>query len=103
MSETEYRERFNEAQIISEYIRMNSSNSVLICENVLLYQNICDDAFRICDIRLYDKLDRFGRVDCYLLLSDMKYLRERYSVISQDILNSSALSRIVSAICISSL
>ena len=80
MSETEYRERFNEAQIISEYIRMNSSNSVLICENVLLYQNICDDAFRICDIRLYDKLDRFGRVDCYLLLSDMKYLRERYSL-----------------------
>ena len=58
MSETEYQERFKVAKTVSTYIQANSSNSVLICENILLYQNICGDNFNVCDIRLYDKLDK---------------------------------------------
>ena len=80
MSETEYQERFNEAQIVRNYIQANSSRSVLICENILLYQNICDDNFNVCDIRLYDKLSKGYYTDCYILLSDLNYLKERYSL-----------------------
>lgn len=80
MSETEYRERFKVAEMVSTYIQANSSKSVLICENILLYQNICDDNFNVCDIRLYDKLDKNNQTDYYLLLSDLNYLKERYSL-----------------------
>lgn len=80
MSETEYQERFNEAQIVRNYIQANSSRSVLICENILLYQNICSDNFNVCDIRLYDKLNKSYYTDCYILLSDLNYLKERYSL-----------------------
>ena len=41
MSELEYQERFKEVQTVSNYIQVNSSKSILICENILLYQNIC--------------------------------------------------------------
>ena len=78
MSELEYQERFKEVQMVSNYMQANSSKSVLICENVLLYQNVCDDNFGICDIRLCDKLDKNHQTDYYLLLSDLNYLRERY-------------------------
>ena len=80
MSETEYQERFKVAKTVSTYIQANSSNSVLICENILLYQNICGDNFNVCDIRLYDKLDKNNQTDYYLLLSDLNYLKERYSL-----------------------
>ena len=63
MSETEYQERFKVAKTVSTYIQANSSNSVLICENILLYQNICGDNFNVCDIRLYDKLDKNNQTD----------------------------------------
>ncbi|EEO46257.1 MAG: hypothetical protein ACLU17_08695 [Phocaeicola vulgatus] len=80
MSETEYRDRFYEAQTVRDYIQANSTKSVLICENILLYQNICDDNFDVCDIRLYDKLDKNHHTDYYILLSDLNYLKERYSL-----------------------
>lgn len=80
LSEIEYQERFEEAQKVSEYILTMSSSSVLVCENILLYQNICGDDFNVCDIRLYEKLNVGNKVDCYLLLSDMDYLKERYSL-----------------------
>lgn len=80
MSETEYQERFKVAKMVSNYIQENSSKSVLICESILLYQNICNENFNVCDIRLYDKLDKNQQTDYYLLLSDLNYLRERYSL-----------------------
>ena len=80
MSETEYRDRFYEAQTVRDYIQANSTKSVLICENILLYQNICDDNFDVCDIRLYDKLDKNHHTDYYILLSDLNYLKERYAL-----------------------
>ena len=80
MSELEYQERFKEVQTISNYMQANSSKSVLICENILLYQNMCDDNFRVCDIRLCNKLNINGQTDYYLLLSDLNYLKERYAL-----------------------
>lgn len=80
MSETEYHERFNEAQTVCNFIQANSTQSVLICENILLYQNICDDNFNVCDIRLCDKLNKSHYTDYYILLSDLDYLKERYSL-----------------------
>ena len=80
MSELEYQERFKEVQIVSNYMQANSSKSVLICENILLYQNMCDDDFNVCDIRLYNKLNTSSQIDYYLLLSDLDYLKERYSL-----------------------
>lgn len=78
MSELEYQERFKEVQTVSNYIQVNSSKSILICENILLYQNICNENFNICDIRLYNKLSKTDQTDYYLLLSDLNYLKERY-------------------------
>lgn len=80
MSEIEYQERFREAQLVSNYIQTNSSKSLLICDNILLYQNICDDDFNVCDIRFYNKLNKNRQTDYYLLLSDLNYLKERYSL-----------------------
>ena len=80
MSELEYQERFKEVQTVSNYMQANSSKSVLICENILLYQNMCDDNFRVCDIRLCNKLNINGQTDYYLLLSDLNYLKERYAL-----------------------
>lgn len=80
MSELEYQERFKEVQMVSNYMQANSSKSVLICENILLYQNMCDDDFSVCDIRLCNKLNTSSQTDYYLLLSDLDYLKERYSL-----------------------
>ena len=80
VSELEYQERFKEVQTVSNYMQANSSKSVLICESILLYQNMCDDNFRVCDIRLCNKLNINGQTDYYLLLSDLNYLKERYAL-----------------------
>lgn len=80
LSGIERKERFDDAQNVSKYIQANSSNSILICENILLYQNICGDDFNVCDIRLYKNLNINEQMDYYLLLSDTGYLEERYSL-----------------------
>lgn len=80
LSEIEHEERFKEAELVSKYIRDNSKNSLLICENILVYQNLCDDKFNVCDIRLKNALEKNKIHDCYLLLSDIGYLNERYSL-----------------------
>lgn len=54
---------------------------MLISENILLYQNMCDDNFNICDITQIDQLvldtDKYSY---YCLLSDQEYLKERYNI-----------------------
>lgn len=80
LSGIEHQERFDEVQKVSKYILANSPNSVLVCENILLYQNVCEADFKVCDITLYNKLNIDNNVDYYLLLSDVKYLEERYSL-----------------------
>jgi len=80
LSEVEYQERFEEVQKVGKYILANSFNSILICENILLYQNVFDTDFKVCDITLYDKLNISDKMDYYILLSDIEYLEERYSL-----------------------
>ncbi len=80
MSKLEYQERFKDVQMVSNYLQANSSKSVLICDNILLYQNMCNDDFSVCDIRLFNKLKKNDHKDYYLLLSNLNYLKERYSL-----------------------
>lgn len=83
-SQLEDNMRFNEVKIISDYIKNDSPSDkipMLISENILLYQNKCDDNFNICDITQIDQLvfdtDKYSY---YCLLSDKEYLKERYNI-----------------------
>lgn len=83
-SQLEGKMRFNEVEIISDYIKNDSDSNkipMLISENILLYQNMCDDNFNICDITQIDQLvldtDKYSY---YCLLSDQEYLKERYNI-----------------------
>lgn len=84
LSQLEGKMRFNEVEIISDYIKNDSDSDkipMLISENILLFQNMCDDNFNICDITQIDQLvldtDKYRY---YCLLSDPKYLKERYNI-----------------------
>ena len=76
--------RFNEVEIISDYIKNYSDSDktpMLICESILLYQNMCDDNFNICDITQIDQLVlNTDKYSYYCLLSDQEYLKERYNI-----------------------
>lgn len=80
MSDLEFQKRFKEALQIKKHIEYYSSDSFLICENILIYQNLCSDKFKICDIRLINKLTKNNNTDYYLLIKDNKYLKERYNL-----------------------
>ena len=83
-SQLEGKMRFNEVEIISEYIKNDTGSDkipMLISENILLYQNVCDDDFNICDITQIDQLVLdIDKYSYYCLLSDKEYLKERYNV-----------------------
>lgn len=78
----EYQIRFKDTEIVSDYIKSHSNKiPVLVSENILLYQNICDNNFNVCDIRLFEQLRlNASKFDYYYLLSDKAYLKERYSI-----------------------
>lgn len=81
ISITEYQERFMEAYHVYNYIREKSDNSVLICDDILIYQNICPDNFKVCDIKLSALLNyKDQRINSFLLFPDLNYLKERYSI-----------------------
>ena len=80
-SELEYESRFKEVEVVSEYIENKDKPAVLICENILLYQNKCDSDFKVCCITVFDFLDVKNKdYDYYCVLSDMEYIKERYGV-----------------------
>lgn len=82
-SEIEYQDRLAEAIQITEYIKQHGKkkNSFLICPNPLIYQNICDSDFNICDItQINDIKQEDDKYDYYLILPDLAYLKERYGI-----------------------
>lgn len=83
-SQLEDKMRFDEVAIISDYIKNNSESDkipMFISENILLYQNVCDDNFNVCDITQIDQLVfNTNKYSYYCLLSDKEYLKERYNV-----------------------
>lgn len=83
-SQLEVKIRFNEVAIISDYINNKSESDkipMLISENILLYQNVCDDNFNVCDITQIDQLVfDTHKYSYYCLLSDKEYLKERYNI-----------------------
>lgn len=44
-SDLEQEKRFEQVDIVSNFINKNNKPSMLICENILLYQNICNSNF----------------------------------------------------------
>lgn len=80
-STLEQKERFEQVDIVSNFINKNNKPSILICENILLYQNICDSNFSVCSIILFDKINlNNNQITYYCILSDLEYLKERYNV-----------------------
>ncbi len=80
-SDEEQDERFEQVDIVSNFISRNNKSSILICENILLYQNLCDSKFSVCSIMLVDKINFDNeQIDYYCILSDLKYLKERYNI-----------------------
>lgn len=80
-SDMEKNIRFNEVGVISDYIENTKGKSILICENILLYQNKCNSDFNICDITQINSLNFSNKhIKYYLRLSDIKYLKERYNI-----------------------
>ncbi len=66
---------------VDDFINKNNKPSILICENILLYQNLCDSKFSVCSIMLFDKINLNNeQIDYYCILSDLKYLKKRYNV-----------------------
>lgn len=81
-SQLEYTMRFKEVEIVSDYLKNNSDKTpFLISENILLYQNACDDNFNVCDITQFEQLELDTvKFNYYCLLSDKEYLMERYNI-----------------------
>lgn len=81
LSDIEQESRFEEVHIVRDYIKRTDKSSVLISENILLYQNICESDFVICDISLVDKLNLDDTInEYYCLFPDIEYFKERYGV-----------------------
>lgn len=73
--------RFEEVEIVSNYIKSHTKRSILICENILLYQNLCHSDFYVCDITQIHKLNLdIATIDYFCLFPDFKYLSQRYGI-----------------------
>lgn len=81
LSNIEYESRFQEVDIVKEYLERQEETCMLICDNILLYQNKCDSNFSVCDITNIDflKLDN-NKYSYYVLLPEIDYLEERHNI-----------------------
>ena len=79
-STIEKESRFEEVGIVSSYIESKDKPSVLICENILLYQNLCSSYFSVCDITLLNNLVFDKTTDYYCIFPNLEYLSRRYGI-----------------------
>lgn len=81
-SQIEYESRFGEVNEVLEFIKDKEHQDpvMLICDNILLYQNLCADDFCICDSREINTLVMNDKYKYYFVASDLEYLRKRYGV-----------------------
>ena len=81
-SEIEQECRFREVNEVLDFIKNNHSKEpiMLICDNILLYQNLCTDDFCICDSRHINMLDKNNKYKYFFVASDLNYLRKRYGI-----------------------
>lgn len=81
-SNLEKENRFEEVEIVSKYIDKQNKKSILITENILLYQNLCDAKFSVCDItHFYDLELEDSEFDYYCLFPNSDYLYQRYGIV----------------------
>lgn len=80
-SSIEKENRFDEVEIVSTYIESQNKSSLLISENILLYQNLCKSNFSICDITLINELRFDKEINYFCLLPNIEYMKERYGII----------------------
>lgn len=81
-SEIEQECRFCEVNEVLDFIKGNESKDsiMLICDNILLYQNQCPDDFSICDSRNINMLEMKDGYKYFFVASDLNYLQQRYGV-----------------------
>jgi len=81
-SETEQECRFREVNEVLDFIKNNHTKEpiMLICDNILLYQNLCTDDFCVCDSRHINMLDKNSKYKYFFVASDLNYLRKRYGI-----------------------
>ena len=81
-SETEQECRFREVNEVLDFIKNNHPKEpiMLICDNILLYQNLCTDDFCVCDSRHINMLAKNSKYKYFFVASDLNYLRKRYGI-----------------------
>jgi hypothetical protein len=83
LSQIEDENRFCTTKAVLQYIE-KENNTVLITENILLYQLLSNNKFTICDIVQINNLNSiFGEKNSFILINDdtNDYLKERYGVV----------------------
>ena len=81
LSDIEQEARFENVYVVADYIERIGKSSVLISDNILLYQNICESDFAVCDITLIDKLNLDDTInEYYCIFPNIEYVKERYGL-----------------------
>lgn len=83
-SQIENEERFERARAVEKYINSINDKAVLITENILIYQNIVNRDFNLCNIGSLNALPDFvssrdiKRI--FIDVSNTDYLKDRYNI-----------------------
>lgn len=74
--------RFDEVNEVLDVITKNGTKEpiMLICDNILLYQDLCPDNFYVCDIRYINNIDMKDNLTYFFVASDLNYLQKRYRI-----------------------
>ena len=74
--------RFAEVNEVMDIITKNEPKEpvMLICDNILLYQNLCSDNFSVCDSRYINNIEMKDNFTYFFVASDLSYLQKRYGV-----------------------
>ena len=74
--------RFAEVNEVMDIITKNEPKEpvMLICDNILLYQNLCSDNFSVCDSRYINNIEMKDNFTSFFVASDLSYLQKRYGV-----------------------
>lgn len=81
LAKIEQEERFNEVTMVVDYIENQEKASILICDNILVYQNKCNSDFFVCDITHINALKINPlKYTYYIILSEFDYIERRHGI-----------------------
>lgn len=83
-SQIENEERFEKAKAVEEYINSINDKAVLVTENILIYQNVVNKDFNLCNIGSLRTLPDFVNSRdirrIFIDVSNIGYLKDRYNI-----------------------